>query len=112
MTTVSFSLTNCRNLIDIDLLKITMTFSRSRSPARARSASPRRSPSTSQALPASPYSDSYDGEDDDGNGYDNYDYDDDEESGAQDRELTHEEKVRRCLADSPSPTGSPVRQDE
>jgi len=89
-----------------------MTFSRSRSPARARSASPRRSPSTSQALPASPYSDSYDGEDDDGNGYDNYDYDDDEESGAQDRELTHEEKVRRCLADSPSPTGSPVRQDE
>ncbi|KAI4938783.1 uncharacterized protein J4E92_000064 [Alternaria infectoria] len=39
------------------------------------------------------------------------DYNDDG-SGAQDRELTHEEKVRRCLADSPSPTGSPMRQDD
>jgi len=89
-----------------------MTFSRSRSPARARSASPRRSPSISQAPLASPHSDAYGGKDDDGDGYDNYDYDDDDESGAQDRELTHEEKVRRCLADSPSPTGSPVHEDE
>jgi len=92
-----------------------MTFPRSRSPARARSASPRRSPSSSQAPPASSHSDVYDGEANDYDGYDDYDdYDDynDDESGAQDRELTHEEKVRRCLADSPSPTGSPMRQDE
>ena len=92
-----------------------MTMTRSRSPARARSASPRRSRSASRNQPTSPHSAAYEGEDYDGEEYDDYDdYEDynDDGSGAQDRELTHEEKVRRCLADSPSPTGSPMRQDE
>jgi len=83
-----------------------MTMSRSRSPPRARSASPRRSPSAPPFQPTSPHSAAYEGEDYDGEEYedDNGDFDD--------GELTHSEKVRLYIADSPSPTGSPIEEDQ
>ena len=83
-----------------------MTMNRSRSPARARSASPRRSPSASPVQLTSPHSAAYEGEDYDGEDYEN---DDDDDEGG---ELTHSEKVRLYIADSPSPTGSPIEEDE
>jgi len=83
-----------------------MTMSCSRSPPRARSASPRRSPSAPPFQPTSPHSAAYEGEDYDGEDYE--DADDDYKGG----ELTHSEKVRLYIADSPSPTGSPIEEDE
>jgi len=84
-----------------------MTMSRSRSPPRARSASPRRSPSASPVQLTSPHSAADEGDYYDGEEYEDYD-DDDDEGG----ELTHSEKVRLYIADSPSPTGSPIEEDE
>ncbi|KAI4944983.1 hypothetical protein J4E91_008328 [Alternaria rosae] len=74
--------------------------------SRSRSVSPRRSRSASPIQPTSPHSAAYEGEDYDGEEYedDNGDFDDDE--------LTHSEKVRFYVADSPSPTGSPMEEDE
>ncbi|KAH6881982.1 hypothetical protein BKA58DRAFT_464007 [Alternaria rosae] len=74
--------------------------------SRSRSVSPRRSRSASPIQPTSPHSAAYEGEDYDGEEYedDNGDFDDDE--------LTHSEKVRFYVTDSPSPTGSPMEEDE
>ena len=78
-----------------------MTMSRSRSPPRARSASPRRSPSASPVQLTSPHSAADEGDDYDG-----------EEYEGDDGDLTHSEKVRLYIADSPSPTGSPIEEDQ
>ncbi|KAI4674851.1 uncharacterized protein J4E84_010292 [Alternaria hordeiaustralica] len=83
-----------------------MTMSRSRSPPRPRSASPRRASSASPFQPTSPHSAAYEGEE-----YDGEDYGDDDDD-YEGNELTHSEKVRLYIADSPSPTGSPIEEDE
>jgi len=84
-----------------------MTMSRSRSPPCARSASPRRSPSASPFQATSPHSAAYEDED-----YDGEDYGDDDDDDYEGGELTHSKKVRLYIADSPSPAGSPIEEDE